>query len=153
MGKARPTRIAAVVVAYGYLAFAYSQAGDPRERLATPATSPVEAMRADAGAERAGGLSESPKPATPAGAVHVAFVAPTLDTGLPPGDLRVEIYEIGGRRIDLVPAAYVKAEHESITVTWSGRGEGGRAASPKVYVVCAVAPSIGFRSERRLVVR
>lgn len=76
-----------------------------------------------------------------------------MDTGAPPGDLRVEAYDIGGRLINLVPAVYAEAEHGLVTVTWNGRQEGGKAAPPGVCVLRAVAPSIGFRSERRLVVR
>jgi len=110
----------------------------------------------DAGAQLpagTGGLSLWPMPAAPGQAVHIAFLAPARATGVLPSDLKVEIYDIGGRRIDVVPATRMTAEHGLITVNWIGREAGGKAVAPGVYVVRAVARSIDFSGERRLVVR
>ena len=117
-------------------------------------TASVEGARAGTESTAApGGLSVWPLPALSGQAVHIAFVLPSQVASAPPGDLRVEVYDIGGRRIGVVPAAPASADHGMVTVTWNGRIEGGNAASPGVYMMRAVAPSIGFHSVRRLVVQ
>jgi hypothetical protein len=100
-----------------------------------------------------GGLSVWPLPAVSGQAVHIAFDLPSQVASAPPADLRVEVYDVGGRRVALVPAASAPAAHGLITVTWNGRIEGGNAASPGVYMMRAEAPSIGLHNLRRIVVR
>ena len=118
------------------------------------ATASVEGTGARAEPDAApGGLSVWPLPAVPGQAVHIAFVLPSQVASAPPADLRVGVYDVGGRRIGMVPAASAPAEHGMITVTWNGRIEGGNAASPGVYMMRAEAPSIGFHGVRRVVVR
>jgi hypothetical protein len=99
-----------------------------------------------------GGLSVWPLPAVSGQAVHIAFVIPSQVASAPPADLRVEVYDVAGRRIGLVPAASAPAEHGLVTVTWDGKIEGGSAALPGVYMLRAEAPSIGLYSVRRIVV-
>lgn len=100
-----------------------------------------------------GGLSVWPLPAVSGQAVHIAFFLPSTVASAPPADLRVEVFDVGGRRIGLVPAASAPAERGMVTVTWNGRIEGGSAASPGVYMLRAEAPSIGLHSARLIVVR
>ena len=162
MDKPRLARLAVIVLACGL--FRAALAENPKRDVVDPRSladdrvhhDPGTASLVGAGAEptvRMGGLSESPIPAVFGRTVNIAFAVPARASGVPPTDLRVEVYDIGGRRIDLVPPAHTKVEHGLITVTWNRKKEVGRRASPRVYVVRAVAPSIGFRSERRLVVR
>jgi hypothetical protein len=100
-----------------------------------------------------GGLSVWPLPAVSGQAVHIAFVLPSQISTAPPTDLKVEVYDVGGRRVARVPTALAPAAHGLITMTWNGRIEGGNAASPGVYMMRAEAPSVGFQNLRRIVVR
>jgi hypothetical protein len=116
----------------------------------------VGAEAASSGAEPVaarGGLSVWPLPAGSGQAVHIAFALPSQVAGAPPADLAVAIYDVTGRRVARVPVASGSADHGLITMTWNGRGDGGHAASRGVYVMRAEAPSIGFHSERLVVVR
>ena len=115
----------------------------------------LTSTREEADAEplsRNGGLSVWPMPAKPGQDIHIAFVLPYRAAGAAP-DLRVEVYDIGGRRLQNIPAARPESGPGLVTVTWNGHEKGGAKVPPGVYVVRAAAPSIGYRSERRLVIR
>ncbi len=99
-----------------------------------------------------GGLSVWPLPASRGDAVHIAFEVPGGAASGAPADLAVDVYDVSGRRVARVGNASPRAAHGMITVTWDGRSTGAGAAAPGVYFVRVSAPSLGFRTERRIVV-
>jgi len=108
--------------------------------------SPVEAAPT-------GGLSVWPLPAVPGGRVDIAFLSPSRTGSQVPADLSVGVYDLAGRRVSQVAAGAIAAEHGMINVAWDGRQTGGGAVTAGVYFVRAAAPSVGFHTERRIVVR
>jgi len=57
-----------------------------------------------------------------------------------------------GRRIGQAGPGPFPAEHGMVTVAWDGKTDAGGVAAPGVYFVRVAAPSIDFRTERRVVV-
>ena len=99
------------------------------------------------------GLSVRALPARPGGKVQIAFHAPSRIPGHAPGDLTVEVDDVSGRRVAQLAAGAMPVEGEMITVAWDGKETGGDDIAPGVYFVRAAAPSVGFHTERRIVVR
>jgi flagellar hook capping protein FlgD len=106
-----------------------------------------------AGPAQTGGLSVWPLPAVPGGRLEIAFLSPSRTANQVPGDLTVGIYDVAGRRVSQVAAGTIPAERGMINVAWDGRQTDGAAVAAGVYFVRAVAPSVGFHTERRIVVR
>jgi hypothetical protein len=98
------------------------------------------------------GLKLWPSPVAAGGALAVAFAVPTVG-GREATDLDVGLYDVSGRRVATLARGPVEAEAGVATVVWEVRGAGGRSGlAPGVYFVRAVAPSAGFRAERKVVV-
>jgi len=99
-----------------------------------------------------GGLSVWPVPLKPGGSLQIAFESPAHAASDVPGDLVVGVYDVSGRRIAQLRPGTAAVDHGMITVSWDGR-DNGHAISPGVYFVQAAAPSRGFATERRIVIR
>ena len=109
--------------------------------------------QATAAAERTGGLSIWPLPATAGAGVQIGFLSPARLAGKLPADLKVSVYDLGGRRVAEIGTGAQPVEHAMITVTWDGKDSDGAVTVPGVYFVRASAPSVGFQTGRRIVVR
>jgi flagellar hook assembly protein FlgD len=74
--------------------------------------------------------------------LHFALPAPTR--------VRVEVLDVGGRRVAvLLDAALAAGEHDA---RWDGSSAGGAQAPPGVYLV-RLATGVGSRTGRVIVVR
>jgi hypothetical protein len=102
---------------------------------------------------RTGGLSIWPLPAAAGDAVQIAFLSPAHNGRMPPGDLSVGVFDLSGRQIAELGSRVRPAEHDMMSVSWDGKDAGGAITAPGVYFVRAAAPSVGFQTERRIVVR
>jgi mono/diheme cytochrome c family protein len=100
-----------------------------------------------------GGLSVWPLPATPGRRVEIAFLSPSRTGTQVPADLTVGIYDVAGRRVAQLGSGAIPAERGMVTVAWDGKEASGTAVNAGVYFVRATAPSLGYHSERRIVVR
>lgn len=105
------------------------------------------------GPVRTGGLSIWPLPSTTGGGVKIAFRSPARAAGSLPADLAVSVYDLVGRRVAAIAASPQALDHALVTVAWDGRDIDGAVTGPGVYFVRATAPSIGFQTERRIIIR
>jgi hypothetical protein len=111
----------------------------------------VELGRMDLGRAVTGMLA-FPSPAPRNGVVSVAFAAPMAAPGVAATDLDVGVFDVGGRRVATLAGGYVRPVVGLVQLEWRPADRGGRAANPGVYFIRALAPSAGFRLERKVVV-
>ena len=98
------------------------------------------------------GLNLWPTPVSKDGTLNMAFAVPTVN-GREATDLDVGLYNVAGRRVATLARGPVDATGGVATITWAmGSGSSGQKLAPGIYFVRAVAPSAGFRAERKVVV-
>lgn len=96
-------------------------------------------------------LSVSPLPARRGEAVRMQLSG--AGAAAAPGDLVVRIFDVRGRQVVHFDRADFAAVREGAALRWDGMVRPGTPAAAGVYFVRAEAPSVGFRQERKVVLR
>jgi hypothetical protein len=99
--------------------------------------------------KRSLGLAAWPSPFSGNGALQVAFRLP--EGALPP-DLEIGLFNVVGRRVATIPTNLSVGRDGVAHLTWDGAEVRGGSVAPGVYFLRAVAPSVGMRTECKLVV-
>ncbi|MGH7723826.1 MAG: integrin alpha [Candidatus Eiseniibacteriota bacterium] len=110
----------------------------------------IELGRVTAGAVLRG-VAAWPNPARAGTALSVAFAAPLGNAGFPASDLEVALFDAAGRRVAVLARGQVADRGGVVRMEWLTRTDDGRPLPAGVYLVRALAPSAGFRAERKVV--
>jgi hypothetical protein len=96
-------------------------------------------------------VSVRPSPVVRGNAVHVVLegVAPHGA----PADLSTEVFDVQGRRVARLRGWAMEPGRSVATATWSGKDTQGNAVASGVYFVRVSAPSMGYRVDRKIVLR
>jgi len=95
------------------------------------------------------GLTAWPSPFSGNGVLHVAFGLP--DGALPP-DLELGLFDVLGRRVATIPTDLSVGRDGVAHLAWEGAEVRRGDVAPGVYFLRALAPSVGMRTECKLVV-
>lgn len=117
-----------------------------------PAALATETTRAvaEGGGGALPGVKVWPSPLAKGEALHVGFAAPVDAQGKRSSDLAVSVYDVMGRRVASLVPGY--GGDGLVVARWDGRGPDGQRMGPGLYVLRAIAPSAGFRMERKFVI-
>jgi hypothetical protein len=70
-----------------------------------------------------------------------------------PADLSTEVFDVQGRRVAQLRGWAMEPGRSVATATWSGKDTQGNAVASGVYFVRVSAPSVGYRVDRKIVLR